>query len=56
MTDETEIAIPIQDSAPLPDTCDIHKLLRNGLAILGKIEHFTEEELHKFTHWVAGRL
>ncbi len=35
---------------------EVHKILRNGLAILGKIEHFTEEELQKFTHWVAGRL
>lgn len=34
----------------------VHKLIRNGLAIMGKIEHFSEKELETLTHWVAGRL
>ncbi len=34
---------------------EIHRLLRNGLAILGKIEYFTEEEMETFTHWFSAR-
>ncbi len=34
----------------------VHKILRNGLAIYGLIEHFTEEQLQKYIQWVAARL
>lgn len=39
-----------------PDKHPIHKLIRNGLEIYGKIEHFTEEELRTFTRWIEERL